>query len=150
VITETMTNHLQEIRQHAHPGCVVCSEENGQGLKLDFNISADGTVSADFTLERVFEGYPAMLHGGVLCAILDGAMTNCLFAQDRIAVTADLHVRFRHPVVTDQAANVRAWVNRSTSSLYELRAEIQQNGQVKTTATGRFMRQTNLSRNPKA
>ena len=149
MITETMADQFKEIRQHAHPGCVVCSEENGQGLKLDFNISADGAVSADFTLDRVFEGYPAMLHGGVLCAILDGAMTNCLFAHNCVAVTADFHVRFRYPVITDQTARVRAWVNRSMSCLYELQAEILQNGQVKTTATGKFMRQTHLGRNSK-
>ena len=91
-----------------------------------------------------------MLHGGVLCAILDGAMTNCLFAHGCIAVTADFHVRFRHPVSTDQTASVQAWVSRSTSCLYELHAEIVQNNQVKTTATGKFMRQPQLAKNPEA
>jgi len=77
-------------------------------------------------------------------------MTNCLFAHDCVAVTADFHVRFRHPFLTDQTARVRAWISQSTSCLYELQAKIIQNSQVKTTATGKFMRQTQLDRNPKA
>lgn len=149
MITELMIDQWKQTRQRAHPGCVVCSKENGQGLGLDFRFSTDGIVSADFNFDAVFEGYPAMLHGGILCTILDGAMTNCLFARDCVAVTADLHVRFRHPVVTDRTARVRAWINRSTSCLYELQAEILQDGQVKTTATGKFMKQSHLGSNPK-
>jgi len=139
---------LKQTRQHVHPGCVVCSEKNRQGLKLDFRSFADGTVWADFNLDRVFEGYPDMLHGGILCLILDGAMTNCLFAHDCIAVTADFRVRFRHSVVINQPAEVRAWISRSSSCLYELQAEISQNSQVKTTATGKFMKQPHLERKP--
>lgn len=144
MITELMIDQLIQTRQRAHPGCMVCSRENRKGLQLNFVFCDDGSVSADFNLGRVFEGYPAMLHGGILCAILDGAMTNCLFAHDCVAVTADFHVRFRHPVVTDHAAHVRAWINRSTSGLYELRAEILQNGKLKTTATGKFIQQVHL------
>ena len=150
MITETRADQFKQIRQHAHPGCVVCSEQNDHGLKLDFDISADGAVSADFTMDRVLEGYPTILHGGVLCAILDGAMTNCLFAHDCVAVTADFHVRFRHSVLTEQPASVRAWISRSTSCLFELQAEIHQAEQVKVTATGKFMKQRCLGRNPKA
>jgi acyl-coenzyme A thioesterase PaaI-like protein len=36
-----------------------------------------------------------MLHGGVISSILDGTMTNCLFAHGTVAVTAELRVRFR-------------------------------------------------------
>ena len=148
--TKAFAKQFKQTRQLTHPGCVVCSENNEQGLKLDFDISADGTISADFKLDTIFEGYPGRLHGGVLCTILDGAMTNCLFAHDYIAVTADFHVRFRHPVVTDEITFVRAWINRSSSCLYELKAEIIQNAQTKTTATGKFIKQPQLDRTVKA
>jgi acyl-coenzyme A thioesterase PaaI-like protein len=126
----------------------VCSKGNEHGLQLDFIFSDDGSVSAAFSLDKIFEGYPDMLHGGILCLILDGAMTNCLFAHDCIAVTADFRVRFRHPVVINQPAQVRAWISRSSSCLYELQAEISQNSQIKTTATGKFMKQPHLERKP--
>ena len=150
MITDLKTDRFEQTRQHVHPGCVVCSKGNGQGLKLNFRLSDDGAVSADFNLDSDFEGYPAMLHGGIICAILDGAMTNCLFACNCVAVTADFQVRFRHPVATYQPACVRAWVIRYSSCLYELHAEILQDEQVKTTATGKFMKQSHLNRDPKA
>jgi len=144
VITETILDQPREIRKRIHPNCVVCSEQNGQGLKLDFSISDDGVVSADFIFDKVFEGYPGMLHGGILSAILDGAITNCLFAHDWIAVTADSHVRFRHLVATDQAARVQAWITLSRPPIYDVKAEIIQDGQVKITTTGRFIEQPQL------
>jgi len=144
VITETLTQTFQQVRQQTHPRCVVCSQQNSQGLKLDFHPAANGAVEAEFTFDTLFEGYPNMLHGGVICAILDGAMTNCLFSHDCIAVTADLHVRFRHPVATNHSACVHAWISRSTTSLYEVKAKLIQDEQLKVTATGKFMRKPHL------
>jgi len=76
--------------------------------------------------------------------ILDDSMTNCLFAHGHIAVTADFCVQFRHPVATDKQAIVRAWITYSTFPFHELKAEIVQNGQIKTIATGRFVEQPQL------
>jgi acyl-coenzyme A thioesterase PaaI-like protein len=147
VIAETCTERLNKIREEIHPHCVVCSFDNIQGLNLEFVMSTQGEVSANFICDKALEGYPGVLHGGILAAILDGAMTNCLFAHDCIAVTADFRVRFRHPVVTSQETKVRAWIIQSTPPLYELKAEIIQDGKVKTTATGKFMDQSPRRRN---
>jgi acyl-coenzyme A thioesterase PaaI-like protein len=38
---------------------------------------ADGGVEAHFDCSRIFEGYSHRIHGGVIAALLDGAMTNC-------------------------------------------------------------------------
>jgi acyl-coenzyme A thioesterase PaaI-like protein len=144
VITEKQ--HLDAVRRQVHADCVVCSPENQQGMHLDFQASADGQVTADFIYDKVFEGYSGILHGGVISAVLDGAMTNCLFAQNQIAVTADFRIRFRHPVSTGQSARVRAWITRSHPPIFELKAEIVQNGQIKTVATAKFMEMPELCR----
>ena len=99
----------------------------------------DGVVEAAFACQGVFEGYPATLHGGIICTLLDGAMTNCLFAHGHAAVTAELKVRFRHPVLTERPARVRAWIASSLRPLHELAAELVQEEQVMATAHGRFL-----------
>lgn len=66
-------------------------------------------------------------------------MTNCLFALGCAAVTADLNVRFRDPVATSDWAVVRAWVESSLAPLYKLAAELVQDGEIKATATARFV-----------
>ena len=94
-------------RRQTHPGCFVCGPANGHGLGLEFRLGEGGVVEASFACQGAFEGYPATLHGGIICALLDGAMTNCLFAHGHAAVTAELKVRFRHPVMTERPARVR-------------------------------------------
>jgi acyl-coenzyme A thioesterase PaaI-like protein len=137
--TDNRYSAYRQLRRDTHPGCVVCCRSNGQGLGLEFHIAHDGAVEASFSCGRVFQGYPDVLHGGVISMLLDGAMTNCLFAHNIVAVTADLAVRFRHPVATTNVALVRAWINSSTGPLHYLTAELMQNSEVKATATGKFL-----------
>jgi len=102
-------------------------------------VAEEGAVEATFPCERVFAGYPGVLHGGIICALLDGAMTNCLFAHGLVAVTADLHVRFRQPVRVNRPALVRARCESGGSPLHRMAAEMLQDGQVVATAAARFV-----------
>ena len=130
---------LWALRRDSHPGCFVCGSANGHGLGLEFRLGEDGVVEAAFACQRVFEGYPATLHGGIICTLLDGAMTNCLFAHGHAGLTAELKVRFRHPVMTERPARVRAWIASSLRPLHELAAELVQEEQVMATACGKFL-----------
>jgi acyl-CoA thioesterase FadM len=94
---------------------------------------------ADFKLDPVVEGYVGWPHGGITSAVLDGAMTNWLFAHDLACVTAELTVRFRHPMVLNEPAKVTARLKNASHPLYVLDAWITQNGHLKTRATGKFM-----------
>lgn len=127
-------------RGRAHPACFVCAPQHPMGLCLRFTREPDGSVAAPFECDGTYEGYPGMVHGGIVSSLLDGAMTNCLFAQDEIAVTADLHVRFRYPLRLGRRAWVRARMTRACPPLFILAAEVAQDGQVKATAVGKFMR----------
>ncbi len=136
-----MQAELARIQSQMHDNCVVCSHSNECGLGLKFTLSEDGSVQATFNCDKVFEGYKNVLHGGIVSSLMDGAMTNCIFAHGCSAVTAELNVRFRHPVVIGKPAIVRAWIDRSSPPLYVVKAEVLQDQQVKTTATGKFMEQ---------
>ena len=142
---DLMQTELMKMQSQVHANCVVCSSSNERGLRLEFALLADGSVQASFDCDKAFEGYANVLHGGVISSLLDGAMTSCMFAHGCPSVTAELNVRFRHPVVTGQTATVRASITRSAPPLYLMEAELLQNGQVKATATGKFMDQPNLA-----
>jgi uncharacterized protein (TIGR00369 family) len=124
---------------------VICSRANERGLQLDFAAADGGGVQARFACTPAHEGFAGMLHGGVVASLLDGAMTNCLFARGIVAVTADLKVRFRHPVAVGTTATVRAWTERSSPPRYALRADVVQDGRVRATAEGRFLEQAHLA-----
>jgi len=139
VTTDSVQDTPHAIRAAAHANCVVCGPSNERGLRLEFTADSDGRVQAHFDCDKAFEGYANILHGGVVSSLLDGAMTNCLFAHGHPGVTAELTVRFRHPVQTDTPTTVRAWIERCSPPLHVLRAELLQNGQIKATARGKFM-----------
>lgn len=132
------------ICSQVHPRCIVCSITNARGLHLDFNVSENGDVKAVFECSDALEGYPGILHGGVISTILDGAMGHCMFARGQTAVTVEMTTRFRHPVLTGHEATVHAWITRSSHPLYLLEAEIIQGGEVKATAKSKFYDQPAL------
>jgi uncharacterized protein (TIGR00369 family) len=140
VITEDLDDvDVELLRWQSHPRCVVCSQSNATGLGLEFHVADDGVVEATFDCESMFQGYPNVLHGGIIASLLDGAMTNCLFAHGCCAVTAELSVRFRHPIVTGSPAVVRARIESSAGSLSLLVADVSQKGRVMATAKGKFV-----------
>ena len=133
-----------DLHQRIHPGCIVCGFTNSKGLHLHFDVHQDGSVSAAFDCDRSLEGYPGVLHGGVISTVLDGAMGHCMFARQQTAVTVEMNTRFRHPVEIGQPATVTAHIKRIAHPLYLLEATIIQNGQVKATAKGKFYDQPEL------
>lgn len=137
--TEATLEQLRVTRQRAHDRCVVCGRNGPGALGLDFTVNPDGSVSASFTDGSSYEGYAGVLHGGVLSAVVDGAMTNCLFAHGIEAVTGELTVRFRRPVLSDAQLTVTARLAPSKPPLYYLEAEISQHGEVKVVAKAKFM-----------
>jgi len=122
-----------------HPGCVVCSPDHPWGLRLRCGVQPDGGVQGEFNGSELYAGYEGRLHGGLIAALLDGAMTQCLFAQSCQAFTAELTVRYRHPVAASDGLLVRAWLVESRASFHRLRAELRHEGRVMAFAVGKFM-----------
>ena len=130
---------LHKVRHEVHPHCVICDLANPKGLHIDYVISTDKQeVWASFFCDGAYEGYPGIMHGGVISALCDGAMGNCLFAHGITAVTIEITTRFRHPVATGEYAVIRARIMRTALPLIFLEADIVQYGQVKATAKGKF------------
>lgn len=129
---------LEGTRASQHEDCFVCSPSRPFGLHIDY-VPRPGGVEATFFCRQDWEGYRGLVHGGITASLLDGAMMNCLFARGIIAVTADLQVRYRHPLRPGQAGTVTAEVVRQSTPVFVLHARIRQNDRVCATAVGRFV-----------
>jgi uncharacterized protein (TIGR00369 family) len=125
--------------RNGHSRCLLCGERNPFSLKLVFEADDEGGVKTRFKSHEGLQGYDDMLHGGVIAALLDAAMTHCLFHHGVQAVTGDLHVRFVNPVSCDASLEIRAWVLSSRSPLYRLRAEIRQDQLIMAWAESKFL-----------
>jgi uncharacterized protein (TIGR00369 family) len=131
---------LETTGKSAHAECLFCGQQNPIGFKLTFHARDDGSVHAVFPCERPLQSYPDTLHGGVVSALLDSAMTNCLFSRGIVGVTAELTVRFLIPVRVGLPLEVTATVTGVRGPLYYLRAELMQGRTLKARAQATFMK----------
>ncbi|HMK61117.1 MAG TPA: PaaI family thioesterase [Dissulfurispiraceae bacterium] len=103
--------------------CFVCGKNNKNGLQLSFT-SSGGKSLSEFTLKSNFQGYKNIIHGGLITAILDEAMIYAAMSEKCNPVTAEITVRFKHPLSAGQAATVEAELTRKTDRLVEAKARI--------------------------
>ena len=130
---------LDKTRSECHSHCAVCGSTGPDSLGLRFLVQEDGAVAGRFEGRECHQGYNGYLHGGLIATLLDSAMTNCLFAHGRVALTGDLNVRFLKPVAVSSPAEVSAWIERSFPPLFKMNGEVRQNGEIMARATTKFM-----------
>lgn len=134
-----MKDTIKKIQQEAHPHCILCGHNNRKGLKLNFQLFEDGIIETSIKCSKSLQGYKNIVHGGVLSALFDSAMINCLFAHGIKALTAELRIRFIQPVNIQQIIRLRANIEKSYGHFYMLKAELFQNNVKKARAIGRFI-----------
>jgi uncharacterized protein (TIGR00369 family) len=96
--------------------CFVCGRDNPCGLKLAFT-NVNGRVVSEFTPAKVYQGYTGITHGGIISTVLDEAMIYAAMEDGTFPVTAELTVRFKKPLMTDETAIIEAEVINSNSKL---------------------------------
>jgi len=107
---------MPDLREQYHPDCIVCGPNCPHGMKIRLALDDHGVAVGNLDCDPRYEGYSGIMHGGIISALLDGAMTNCLFLHGRDAVTAQLVINFRHPVRLNVPAQVRACVDHRGES----------------------------------
>lgn len=103
--------------------CFVCGKQNPVGLKAEFK-HGQGKSSAEIVLSKEYQGWSGIIHGGIICALLDEA---CVYAGNSLGyntVTAELKIRFKKPVQPEEKISVEAQANHVKSKLIEARATI--------------------------
>ncbi len=106
----TLVTEFQH-RDVARPNtaCVVCGTRNPIGLQLRFHSSFDGAIAPWIPTAR-WESFEGIVHGGIISAVLDEAMSHAIIARGWEALTAELRVRFRERVSPGDRLHVRGWV----------------------------------------
>lgn len=102
---------MQEVVKYKD--CFVCGDQNKSGLQARFFELEDGSVVSEFVAGERFQGYRNILHGGVLAAMLDEVMIKAVLAKGIFAVTAEISMRFRKPVMTGQKVKVEGKITEA-------------------------------------
>ncbi len=84
--------------------CFVCGLSNPFGLHLRFFDTEPGVVTSEVTLPGQYQGYPGVVHGGIIAAMLDEAAgrAHMVGGQPRFMYTARLEIRYRKNVPVGQ------------------------------------------------
>jgi len=120
--------------------CFACGSLNANGLQLDLHVEP-GRCWTDLTLDKRFEGWEGIAHGGILCTILDEVMAWALVGEDNWGVTARMNVEFRRPVAVGQTVHAEGWITEARRRIVATAARIvdADTGVEVATATGAYV-----------
>ena len=103
--------------------CFGCGQNNPIGLKLSFRRDGN-TVQAEFTPGRLYQGWPEIVHGGIIASILDEAMSYAVHFEGMTFVTARMEVKFKRPAPIAEPLVITSSITRKTRRLVETKATI--------------------------
>jgi len=83
------------------PMCFGCGRDNTIGLKLDFHQEGE-SVRAEFIPGEMYQGWPGVVHGGLICTMLDEVIGYAAGYQGLYAVTVKIEVYYRKPAMIGQ------------------------------------------------
>jgi len=108
--------------------CFICGLENPVGLHLHIYETESGVVETSYFAPEHFQGYPGVLHGGIVGAIIDEIAGRAHMGSDpmnpRFMFTAKLEVKYRKNVPIGRKLKIIGKAGKSKSRSAEAWAGI--------------------------
>lgn len=103
--------------------CFACGPLNPIGLHMEVSFR-DNKAFSRFALEREFQGWNDIVHGGVVATILDEIMAHAVMHYVGQAVTTLLQITYRAPLHVGEEFEVIGYVVEQKSRAAVAKAEI--------------------------
>jgi uncharacterized protein (TIGR00369 family) len=98
-----MKNRISSMNKQPNSDyCFVCGRKNEHGLYMTFFDDGEGEVCSEFTVPDDYQGYPGVVHGGVVAAMLDEVVGRVAMIGDHhhFMMSVKLEIKYRKPVPT--------------------------------------------------
>lgn len=103
--------------------CFACGKDNPIGLKLNFK--REGKIAkAEFTPNKLHQGWSGLVHGGIINCLLDEAMSYATYFEGINCLTAKMQARLKRPVLIDEPLIITSSITKRTRKLVETEATI--------------------------
>lgn len=124
-------------------GCFVCGQKNPHGLKISFQVDREKqNITTIYTVDSIYQGWDGVVHGGILCTLLDEAMANLVYELGLDGIAASLEVRFKKPAPTLQPLRIYGEITEVHKKLVKAKASVtKEDGTVLATGIASFVRQ---------
>jgi uncharacterized protein (TIGR00369 family) len=83
-----------------------------------------GKVSAEFIPRKTFQGYKDIVHGGIISTLIDEAMVKTALLQGIPAITAEITIRFKNPLIVGEKTIVEATITKMNKRIIETSAVV--------------------------
>ncbi|GCE47584.1 acyl-coenzyme A thioesterase PaaI-like protein [Thermosporothrix hazakensis] len=105
--------------------CFACGKRNPYGLQMEFRREGD-TVVSDFRPQAEHQGFPGVIHGGIIATVLDEALNRTSMLTDSPAwsMTGRLEIRYRKYVPYGPLLRVRAELGKQKGRLMQASGKI--------------------------
>ncbi|MFH1184384.1 MAG: PaaI family thioesterase [Chloroflexota bacterium] len=108
---------MTRIKQPNSKMCFICGLHNPVGLHLHIYETEPGRVESAYTAPEHFQGYPGVLHGGIVGAIIDEISGRAHMGSDpaspRFMFTAKLEIKYRQNVPIGKPLRIVGRAGRS-------------------------------------
>lgn len=108
--------------------CFICGLENPIGLHLHIYEVEPGVIETTYIAPEHFQGYPGVLHGGIVGALIDEISARAQMGGDpndpRFMFTAKLEVKYRQNVPIGKLLKIIGKAGKSKSKSAEAWAGI--------------------------
>ena len=103
--------------------CFGCGQNNPIGLKLDFQWDGK-TATAEFIPTEFYQGWPGLVHGGIIICLLDEAMAYAGLFEGQTCITAKMQVKLGRPASINEPLVITSSVTKKTRKLVEAKAAV--------------------------
>ena len=88
--------------------CFVCGRNNPHGLYMMFYDDGMNQVVSEYTVTEEYQGYPGVVHGGIVAAMLDEVVARVSMIGDHhhFMMSVKLEVKYRRPVPTQMPLKI--------------------------------------------
>jgi len=114
-------------RQPNSDYCFVCGRKNEHGLRMAFYDNGRDQVFADYTVDEAYQGFPGVVHGGIVAAMLDEVVGRVAMIGDHhhFMMSVKLQVKYRQPTPTavplrivGQLVKLRGRLGQATGAIH--------------------------------
>jgi acyl-coenzyme A thioesterase PaaI-like protein len=140
-VTDDLPLTRDDVLPANYRDCFVCGENNEFGIQL-LDIRREGdVVRAAFMPKSYQQGFPNVMHGGIVFAVLDEVMAYaCVLLAGKWAATAKTEVRFRKATPVDQELQLEGGITKGDGRRFSTWSKLLlADGTVMAEATGLFV-----------
>ena len=135
VSAENYNSNLIKFQDQYHKNCLF----NCDDFNSEYYFNEDGSFISHFFCNKKYQGYDEIMPGGMISALIDSAMTKCLFGHGIKAYTVRLNIKYIKPVKINNKITIIVNIKNYNSEIITLlSASLLQNDHKTVSANAKF------------